>query len=67
MKTDPLHPLWLPALSQRRHARCLFLSFVLEWKYSLYHNAFTSLMMVLFYQNHTIRLIAQAQRGFLFF
>jgi hypothetical protein len=33
----------------------------------LCHNAFTSLMIVLFVQNHSIRLIAQAQRGFFFF
>jgi hypothetical protein len=31
------------------------------------NNAFTSLLIVLFIQNHTIRLITQAQRGFLFF
>jgi DNA-binding protein HU-beta len=32
---------------KRRHPRRLFLSFILERKYTLCHNAFTSLMIVL--------------------
>jgi len=67
-KTGPIHQIQVDRKTRKaRRPAFAFLDFILERKNNLWHDFFTSLVMVSFARKHHITLTYQGQRGFSLF